>query len=89
MLTTLTETVDSFAHSPLLHSIGGKTVPSRDGAIQDVLDPSTGSRITSVAIGGGAEVEMAFAAAQAAFPAWAGTPPIERAVVLHRLADAM
>lgn len=89
MLTTLTDTVDRFAHSPLLHSIGGKTLPSRDGAVQDVLDPSTGSRITSIAIGGGAEVEMAFAAAQAAFPAWAAKSPVERAVFLHRLADAM
>jgi len=34
---------------------------SSDGAVQDVLDPSTGDRITSVAIGGAAEVEMAFA----------------------------
>src|ERR1035437_5384942 len=89
MLTPLTEAVDSFAHSPLLHSIGGKSIPSRDGAVQDVLEPSPGPRITSVAIGGGAEVEMAFAAAQAAFPAWAAKPPGERAVILHRVADAM
>jgi aldehyde dehydrogenase (NAD+) len=89
MLATLTETVDSFAHAPLLHSIGGKTIPSADGAVQDVLDPSTGDRITSIAIGGAAEVEMAFAAAQAAFPAWSAKSPVERAVILHRLADEM
>ena len=89
MLTALTETVDSFAHAPLLHSIGGKSLPSRDGAVQDVLDPSTGSKITSVAMGAETEVEMAFAAAQDAFPAWAAKSPVERAVFLHRLADSM
>jgi aldehyde dehydrogenase (NAD+) len=89
MLIALTETVDTFVHSPLLHTIGGKSVPSRDGKVQDVFDPSTGGKITSVAIGSGPEVELAFAAAQAAFPAWAAKLPVERAVLLHRLADAM
>ena len=89
MLATLTETVESFTHSPLLHSIGGKSVPSSDGSVQDVFDPSTGDKIASVAIGANPEVEMAFAAAQAAFPAWAAKSPVERAVILHRLADAM
>ncbi len=89
MLATLTETVESFTHSPLLHSIGGKSVPSSDGSVQDVFDPSTGDKIASVAIGANPEVEMAFAAAQAAFPAWAAKPPVERAVFLHRLADTM
>jgi aldehyde dehydrogenase (NAD+) len=89
MLTTLTETVECFAHAPLLHSIGGKALPSHDGKMQDVFDPSTGAKITSVAMGGDAEVEMAFTAAQTAFPAWAATSPVERAVILHRLADLM
>jgi aldehyde dehydrogenase (NAD+) len=89
MLATLTETVENFTHSPLLHSIGGKSIPSRDGAVQDVLDPSTGAKITSIAVGSDAEVELAFAAAQAAFPSWAAKSPVERAVVLHRLADEM
>ncbi len=75
MLTTLTETVDQFAHSPQLHSIGGKSVPSRDGAVQDIFDPSTGAVLTSVAIGARLEVDMAVAAAEAAFPAWARTSP--------------
>jgi len=89
MLTALTETADRFAHLPHLHTIGGKQVPSRDGAVVEVFNPSTGEAITSVASGGQAEVDLAFAAAQAAFPAWAKTPPVQRAVILHRFADAM
>jgi aldehyde dehydrogenase (NAD+) len=89
MLTTLTETVDRFAHSPLLHTIGGKSMPSRDGAVQDIYDPSTGAVLTSVAIGAAIEVDMAVAAAEAAFPAWARSSPVERAVVLHRIADKL
>jgi len=89
MLTALTETVERFTHSTHLHTIGGKQVPSRDGAVQQVFDPSTGAAIATVAIGGQAEVDQAFAAAQAAFPAWSKTPPVQRAVILHRFADLM
>jgi aldehyde dehydrogenase (NAD+) len=89
MLSTLTETVKQFAHTPQLHSIGGNFVPSRDGAVQDIFDPSTGAVLTSVAIGAKLEVDMAVAAAQAAFPAWARTSPVERAVILHRIADKL
>jgi len=89
MLTALTQNVERFIQSPHLHTIGGKQVPSRDGAVQQVFDPSTGAAIASVAFGGQAEIDQAFAAAQAAFPAWAKTSPVERAVLLHRFADLM
>ena len=89
MLTPLTQTADHFVHSSQLHSIAGKSVPSRSGAVQNIFDPSTGSALTSVAIGAEHEVNLAVAAAEAAFPGWAGTSPVERAVILHRLADAI
>lgn len=89
MLTPLTDTAERFVHSPQLHFIGGKSIPSRGGAVQDVFDPSTGAVLTTVSMGEVEDVKMSIEAAQAAFPAWAATPPVERAVILHRLADAL
>jgi aldehyde dehydrogenase (NAD+) len=57
--------------------------------MQDVMDPSTGSPLAKVAMGGPKEIDDAVAAAWKAFPSWAATPPVERAVLLHRLADKL
>jgi acyl-CoA reductase-like NAD-dependent aldehyde dehydrogenase len=89
MFTTLTKTADHFIHSPQQHFIGGKSLSSGSGAMQEVYDPSTGAVLTSVNMAGVDEVNAAVAAAQAAFLGWAKTPLVERAVVLHRLADAL
>jgi acyl-CoA reductase-like NAD-dependent aldehyde dehydrogenase len=89
MLATLTEIADQFVHAPQWHIIGGKSVPSRSGAVQEVFDPSSGAVLTSVAMGSDHEVNLAVAASEAAFPAWPRTPHIERAVVLHRVADTL
>lgn len=89
MLTSLTETADRFVHSPLLHHIAGKSTPSRSGATTEVFDPSTGNVLTSAAMGSSHEMDAAISAAEAAFPRWAKTPPVERAVILHRFADAL
>jgi aldehyde dehydrogenase (NAD+) len=72
-----------------MHQINGRTVASRDGLTQEVIDPSTGRILTCVAIGSGDDVELAIASAQAAFPKWAGTSKVDRAVTLHRLADVL
>lgn len=89
MLSTLTEIADRFVHTPQLHCISGKSVPSRSGAVQEVFDPSSGAVLTTVAMGSDHEVNLAVAAAQTAFPGWSRTPPLERAVILHRIADAL
>jgi acyl-CoA reductase-like NAD-dependent aldehyde dehydrogenase len=86
---SLTPTTLQFLSSPMLHHIGGKSIPSRSGAVGEVYDPSTGAVLTSVAVGSADEVEMAVAAALAAFPRWAGMPKEERAVLLQRLADLL
>ena len=63
--------------------IGGRWVaPETDGDI-DVVDSRTEEVMGSVPRGGGAEVERAVAAAQAAFPAWSQTPMLERTAVLR------
>ena len=54
-----------------------------------VLNPSDGSVLAEVALGGAAEIDLAVAAAEKAFPAWAALRPNERAVLLHRFADAL
>ncbi len=67
------------------HLINGKEVKSRD--YFESINPATQSTLAEVARGGAHEVVAAVAAAQAAFPAWAGTPATERAKLLHRLGD--
>jgi malonate-semialdehyde dehydrogenase (acetylating)/methylmalonate-semialdehyde dehydrogenase len=49
-----------------------------------VYNPSTGEVIAECPAGGAAEVNAAVAAAEAAFPAWRDTPPIERARIFFR-----
>jgi malonate-semialdehyde dehydrogenase (acetylating) / methylmalonate-semialdehyde dehydrogenase len=49
-----------------------------------VFNPSTGEVIAECPAGGFAEVHAAVEAAQAAFPDWMETPPVERARVLAR-----
>jgi len=65
------------------HFIDGRAVPSRSGRRQAVFNPSTGAVARQVALASVDEVNAAVAAARAAFPAWADTPPIRRARVLN------
>src|ERR1700712_135963 len=66
------------------HFINGRTVASTSGRRQPVWNPSTGAVARQVALGSVEEVNAAVAAARAAFPAWADTPPIRRARVLNK-----
>jgi malonate-semialdehyde dehydrogenase (acetylating)/methylmalonate-semialdehyde dehydrogenase len=65
------------------HWIGGRRSDGRSGRRQAVYNPATGAVARQVALGGADEVAAAVAAAEAAFPAWADTPPIRRARVLN------
>jgi malonate-semialdehyde dehydrogenase (acetylating) / methylmalonate-semialdehyde dehydrogenase len=65
------------------HYINGRTVPSTSGRRQPVFNPATGAVARQVALGSAEEVNLAVAAAKAAFPAWADTPPIRRARVMN------
>ncbi|WP_294768313.1 CoA-acylating methylmalonate-semialdehyde dehydrogenase [uncultured Rhodoferax sp.] len=64
------------------HYIRGQVTPGTSGRAQDVFNPATGRVTGSVALANAAEVHAAVAAAQAAFPKWADTPPIRRARIL-------
>ena len=67
------------------HLIGGRSVESDD--YFETVDPVTQEVLAEVARGGAAEVDAAVAAARAAFPAWAATPPARRAAVMRKLGD--
>jgi malonate-semialdehyde dehydrogenase (acetylating)/methylmalonate-semialdehyde dehydrogenase len=71
------------------HWIGGKLVPSRSGRRADVFNPATGQVTGQVAMANTGEVAQAVAAAQAAFPAWADTPPIRRARVMFKFLELL
>ena len=67
------------------HLIDGKPVESRD--CFETLNPATQQVLAEVASGGADEVNAAVAAAKAAFPAWAGRPATERAMLVRKLGD--
>ena len=65
------------------HWIGGQPHGGGSGRLP-VFNPATGTVAREVLLGGSAEVAAAVAGAQAAWPAWADTPPVRRARVLAR-----
>ena len=65
------------------HFINGHAVASASGRRQAVFNPATGAVARQVALASIDEVNAAVAAAQAAFPTWADTPPIRRARVMN------
>ena len=71
------------------HFVNGQTVPGTSGRSQPVFNPATGAQARSVALADATDVQAAVAAAQAAFPKWADTPPLRRARVLFRFLELM
>lgn len=71
---------------PLPNQIGGKLYMS---TIAQVINPSDGSVLAEVAMGGAKEINLAIAAGEQAFPAWSGLHPFDRAQQLNRFVDAL
>ena len=69
--------------------IDGKAVPASDEGRFDVLDPATGTVITTVADGTVDDAIAAVDAAEQAAAAWAATSPRERSEVLRRAFELM
>lgn len=69
------------------HFIGGQRVYSA----QTFSDhsPIDGSFLGEISRGGAAEIDLAVSAARAAFPGWAKTPRVERARIMHAIADGV
>ncbi|MFY7983502.1 MAG: CoA-acylating methylmalonate-semialdehyde dehydrogenase [Burkholderiaceae bacterium] len=71
------------ATTDITHWIGGRRVPATGGRTQPVYNPATGAVARQLQLASSDDVAAAVAAAQAAFPAWADTPPIRRARVIN------
>ncbi|KEF58788.1 uncharacterized protein A1O9_03631 [Exophiala aquamarina CBS 119918] len=69
--------------------IDGEFVPSISGKKFDLYDPTSEKLVASVYEAGAEDVDLAVAAAKAAFPAWAALNAAERAGYLYKLADAI
>ncbi|MFI7297229.1 aldehyde dehydrogenase family protein [Streptomyces sp. NPDC050121] len=73
--------------------IGGEWLEAASGATREILDPADGRPFAVVAEGDEKDTDLAVAAARAAFAGGAGgwplTPAVERAAVLHRVADLL
>jgi 1-pyrroline dehydrogenase len=70
--------------------IGGQWVDPANGETDDDINPATGDKIATVAVGTKQDVDRAVAAAQKAYDeVWFDTPPKERAGMLLKLADAI
>ncbi|WP_119308557.1 CoA-acylating methylmalonate-semialdehyde dehydrogenase [Cohaesibacter haloalkalitolerans] len=62
--------------------IKGKKVASVSGRTSAIFNPATGEQIATLGLSSDAEVNAAVAAAKAALPGWAATPPARRARVM-------
>jgi malonate-semialdehyde dehydrogenase (acetylating)/methylmalonate-semialdehyde dehydrogenase len=67
------------------HVIAGKRQTGESARFADVFNPATGHVARRVVLGTRADVGAAVAAAQAALPGWAATPPLSRARVMFKL----
>lgn len=79
----------TFESGPGRLFIGGQWLDATDGARADVIDPSTGQVVTTVAEAGAADVDAAVRAAREAFDSgtWSGLSGRERGRILHRVAE--
>ncbi|MCE8016181.1 CoA-acylating methylmalonate-semialdehyde dehydrogenase [Halomonas sp. MCCC 1A17488] len=73
----------------ITHYINGQMTAGEAGRHQDVYNPATGQVSGRVALASRGDVATAVAAAKAAFPAWADTPPIRRARVLFKFLELL
>ena len=71
------------------HYIHGRAVANESGRSQDVTNPASGKVTGKVGLADKAAVDAAVASAQAAFPAWADTPPIRRARVMFKFLELL
>ncbi|MBL8577323.1 MAG: aldehyde dehydrogenase family protein [Mesorhizobium sp.] len=67
--------------------IDGKWVDPVKPAVLDVIDPSTEEAYTQISVGSAADVNLAVAAAKAAFPAFSVTTKAERLALLRRILE--
>ena len=69
------------------HFVNGAADAGTSGRSQSVFNPATGTVTGHVALASASDVNAAVAKAQAAFPAWADTPPLRRARVMFKFLE--
>ena len=69
--------------------VNGKSSPSTSGRTQPVFNPATGEQVDELGLSSANEVEAVIAAAAAAAPAWADTPPLKRASMMFRFNELL
>ncbi|MEP3026017.1 MAG: CoA-acylating methylmalonate-semialdehyde dehydrogenase [Ascidiaceihabitans sp.] len=74
---------------PIGHYINGKSYAGANAATQAVFNPATGAQTGIVDLARVEDVDMAVAASQKAFPAWADMPPIRRARLMNRFLNLL
>ena len=75
--------------TPVHHFVDGKSFAGASTRFGDVLNPATGQVSKQVALASADDVRVAIASAQAAFPAWAATPPGKRAQVMFKYRELL
>ncbi len=73
----------------IAHFISGQTRAGTSTRAQDVFNPATGAVTGRVHLANVQDVAQAVASAQAAFPAWADTPPLRRARVMFKYLELL
>jgi malonate-semialdehyde dehydrogenase (acetylating) / methylmalonate-semialdehyde dehydrogenase len=71
------------------HFIQGSPHAGTSGRTQDVFNPATGVVTGRVSLANAHDVAAAVVSAQAAFPAWADTPPLRRARVMFKFLELL
>jgi betaine-aldehyde dehydrogenase len=77
------------ASGACLLSLGGRFLAASDGATRDLIDPATGDVVARVAEATWSDAQRAIDIGREAFDTgpWPETPALERARLLHKLAD--
>ena len=73
----------------IAHFVAGQSSQGKSSRTQDVFNPATGAVTAQVHLASTADVNVAVAAAQKAFPAWADTSPLRRARVMFKFLELL
>lgn len=81
----------AFIRKPQKMFIAGQWFEGSEGSSIEIMEPSTGCRLTSIPEGTSADVDRAVAAAREQFDhgEWSKLKPLEREVLLHKLVNLL
>ncbi len=85
----LSSEAKAFLSQPLQLFINGGWQASKNGGNTDVINPSNGQTVATVASGDEADVNVAVEVADLAFQEWSKRTPESRAAMLNKLANAL